>query len=58
MTARVIRRAIAGFLAEGARDELLILPEDICLDQVEALIQSGESPASPDLAVSAQALQM
>jgi hypothetical protein len=58
MTARAIRREIAGFLVESARDELLILPEDICLDRVEALAQTGEPPASPDIAVSVQAVQM
>jgi hypothetical protein len=46
MTARVIRRDIAGFLVERASDEMLILPEDICLDQVEALAPIGEAPAT------------
>jgi hypothetical protein len=45
MTARVIRKAVAGFLVERAQDELLILPDDVCLDQVEALAPVDEPPA-------------
>jgi hypothetical protein len=45
MTARVSRSAIAGFLVQRAEDEVLVVPDDICLDQVEALAWIGEASA-------------
>jgi hypothetical protein len=45
MTARVSRGAIAGFLVERAEDEVLIVPDDICLDEIEALAWIGDAPA-------------
>jgi hypothetical protein len=43
MTARVSRGSIAGFLVERAEDEVLIVPDDIWLDTVEALAWIGEA---------------
>lgn len=40
MTAKVSRGAIAGLLVERGEDEVLIVPGDIQLDQIEALIGS------------------
>jgi hypothetical protein len=45
MTARVSRGAIAGFLVERAEDAVLIVPDDIWLDHVEALAWTSEAPA-------------
>jgi hypothetical protein len=45
MTARVSRGAIAGFLVERAEDEVLVVPDDICLDEVEALAWISDAPA-------------
>ena len=53
MTARVSRGAIAGFLVERAEDEVLIVPEDIWLDQVEMLAWINEAPAAALPAVTA-----
>jgi hypothetical protein len=46
MTARVSRGAIAGLLVERAADEVLVAPDDICLEQVEALYGSSELTAA------------
>jgi hypothetical protein len=44
MTARVSRAAVAGFLVERAEDEVLVVPDDIWLDQVEALACISDAP--------------
>jgi hypothetical protein len=54
MTARVSRSAIAGFLVERGEDEVLIVPDDIHMEHVEALIgtsavQATEPPRTADL---------
>jgi hypothetical protein len=54
ITARVSRGAIAGFLVERAEDEVLVVPDDIWVEQVEALTWISDAPeARPPVAAAA-----